>query len=339
MASEVEGTFKIGDVSLYTKTYTPPTPIKAKLIFLHGFSDHIGRYEELFRHLVSHGIQVFGFDQRGWGRSVAKPSHKGLTGSTAQVLADIAAFISSKLPSDEPVFVFGHSMGGGEALALASTPEHKDVVSQVRGWILEAPFLGFPPGEEPSALKVMLGRVAGKLFPRRPLIHRIAPEKLAHDPAVQKSLAEDTLCHDTGTLEGLAGLLDRTVDLASGKLCLLPDVKSVYVAHGTKDQATGYDSSKKWFDAQTRAVDDATFKTFEDCAHQLHADECKLEFFKEVTDWILERIGEPIPSETEAAAPAAAAAAEPQATTADDAADDAVDVAESKDAAKTESKL
>lgn len=268
-------------------------------MFLHGFSDHIGRYEELFRYFTAQGIQVFAFDQRGWGRSVKTPSDRGVTGPTSQVLMDIASFIESKLSPDAPLFVFGHSMGGGEALTLASTPKYNPIVSKVHGWILEAPFLGFPPGEEPSTLKVIAGRAAARLFPRRTLMHRIVPEKLAHNLEVQKSLAEDTLCHDTGTLEGLAGLLDRTIALSSGKLRLLPSVKSLYLAHGTQDQATSYSWSKRWFDSNAEALADATFRTFDDCAHQLHADDCKYDFFKDVTDWILERVGEARPNAVE----------------------------------------
>jgi len=228
-------------------------------------------------------------------------------------------------------------MGGGEALALASSPEHEDVVAKVRGWLVEAPFLGFAAGEEPSKIKIVLGRAVGKIFPRFTMMHRIAPEKLAHDPAVQKSLAEDKLCHDTGTLEGLSGLLDRTLDLSSGKYNLLPVVKSVWLAHGTKDQTSAFESSQHWFDAQKAHVEDATFKVYDGCAHQLHADPCKFDFFKDVTDWITERAATSEPAEAEAEAPAAAAPAEPAAE--HEQALEPASAPEGAEAAKPDSKL
>ncbi|SPN98832.1 probable YJU3 Serine protease, localizes to lipid particles [Cephalotrichum gorgonifer] len=296
MATETEGTFKIGDVSLYTKTWTsrlprdqPTGPLKAKLVFVHGFSDHINRYNVLFRHLASSGVQVHGFDQRGWGRSVAEPSQRGLTGPTALVLSDLAAFISSHLPSPVPLFVMGHSMGGGEALALASAPEYEEIVRQVNGWVLEAPFLAFPEGEEPSALKVFLGRLVGRLLPRQHLVNKIPVEYLSRDPVAQKSTADDDLCHDTGTLEGLAGLLDRTSSLSSGKWTLSKNVKALFLGHGTVDKVTSYKASKGWFDAQE--IPDAEFKSYEGCFHQLHDDLCRDEFNGDVSAWILKRVG------------------------------------------------
>src|SRR5436190_14502002 len=58
---------------------------KARLVFIHGFSDHINAYGILFPTLATLGISTYGFDQRGWGRSVHSPSEKGLTGPTSLV--------------------------------------------------------------------------------------------------------------------------------------------------------------------------------------------------------------------------------------------------------------
>lgn len=274
--------------------------MKAKLIFLHGFSDHVNRYYDFFPYLASQGIQVHGFDQRGWGRSIPEPSHRGLTGPTTLVLSDIAAFITSQLPSSVPVFVMGHSMGGGLALSLASTREYDGLVDKIRGWIVEAPFLAFPEGEEPSALKVFMGRLVGRIFPRQHLKNPIPVEYLTRDEEVQKSVADDPLCHDTGTLEGLAGMLDRTSSLSGGKWDLSKNVRSLFVTHGTEDRVTSYKASRAWFDAQK--VKDAEFKAYEGCLHQLHVDLCKEEFYRDVGAWILERVGDGDGSEVAGAA-------------------------------------
>ncbi|KUI56745.1 hypothetical protein VP1G_04089 [Cytospora mali] len=295
MVKEIEGQFEIGDTSLYTKTWLPDdsTPCVAKLVFVHGFSDHVNRYYDFFPGLARAGIAVYGFDQRGWGRSVHNPAQKGLTGPTAQVLSDIADFIDSVIPAapgpDVPLFVLGHSMGGGEVLTLASRPEYEDrIVSKVRGWLLEAPYIDLTESERPSMLKVIAGRLAGKLLPRMHLVNVIAPENLTRDPEVQRSLREDELCHDTGTLEGLASMLDRTADLVGGKVRLSERVQSLWLGHGDMDLATSYEASKGWFDRQSQ-IGDRTFKTYEGGYHQLHADLCREEFCSDVREWILKR--------------------------------------------------
>jgi len=292
MVKEVEGTHQIGDVSLYTKSWLTDGPPVAKLIMIHGFSDHINRYYDLFPTFASKGIEVHGFDQRGWGRSVTKPSERGLTGPTTQVISDIVSFIKTQLPSPVPVFVMGHSMGGGEAIILASDPEYEDLVKEIRGWILEAPFIAFPKGFEPGAVTVFLGRLAGKVLPKMHRYSPLPPENLTRDPAVVQSLKDDKLCHDTGTLEGLSGMLDRTAAINTGVAKLSPGVRSLWLGHGTKDMGTSYEESKKWFDRQTQ-LEDKEFKSYDGWYHQLHCDlpEDRRVFAKDVTDWILARVG------------------------------------------------
>ncbi|KAK2612906.1 hypothetical protein QQS21_001017 [Conoideocrella luteorostrata] len=288
-----EGEFKHENASFYSKTWTPYCPVRAKLIFVHGFSEHINRYNDFFPQLAENGIQVFGWDQRGWGRSVTKPAQKGLTGPTSQVIADVAAFVKDKLPhkqdvSSVPVFIMGHSMGGGEILTLAGDAQYADLVRQVRGWILECPFVGFPAGEEPSAVKVFAGRLVGRLLPKQQLKHVVPPEYLSRDEAVVQAVRDDPLCHDTGTLEGLASLLDRTARLSSGQVQLGKQVQSVLLAHGAEDKACSYDAAVAFL-KQQHNVNDKTTKTYHGAYHQLHADHCKHEFTNDVISWILER--------------------------------------------------
>jgi acylglycerol lipase len=185
----------------------------------------------------------------------------------------------------------GHSMGGGEALTLASDPQYADLMGDIRGWVLESPFIGFPAGFAPSSITVFFGRLAGRLMPHMHRLAPLPPENLTRDPKVVKSLTEDKLLHDTGTLEGLSGMLDRTSNLNEGKVKLNKGVKSIWLGHGTKDMGTSYEASKKWFEEQTQ-VEDKEFKTYDGWYHQLHADlpDDRPVFAKDVGDWILARV-------------------------------------------------
>lgn len=49
---------------LYTKTWSTEGPAKARLVFVHGFSDHINTYGSFFPTLAAKGIEVYSFDQR-----------------------------------------------------------------------------------------------------------------------------------------------------------------------------------------------------------------------------------------------------------------------------------
>jgi len=292
MPSEIEGTHAIGDTKLYTKTWLPDGPPIAKLIHIHGFNDHINRYYNFFPSLSSRGIAVYAFDQRGWGRSVTSPSTRGLTGPTALVLSDIVSFIRTLLPSPVPLFILGHSMGGGEILTLASEPQYADLASQIRGWLCESPYIKLSKDTEPNVVTVFVGRLASKVAPHMHMHQPIPPANLVRDPEVIKSIETDPLLHGSGTLEGLSGMLDRSAALSGGKRILNKGVKSLWVGHGTNDKGTSWEASKKWVEQQ-KEVEDKTFRSYEGAYHQLHADTKEVAelLAKEVGDWILARSG------------------------------------------------
>ncbi|EAW10005.1 acylglycerol lipase [Aspergillus clavatus NRRL 1] len=306
-----EAQFKLPDgVLVYQKTWTvsrihipspsthseltiqPPAPV-AKLLHFHGFSDHINNTYDLFPSLARRGILCTGIDQRGWGRSAQTKADRGHTGPTATILADMAAFIEAQLDTEPklPVFVQGHSMGGGLVATLASTPKYQSLVSRLAGIMLEAPFIGLDPKQQPSVVTVFLGRLAGRILPRFQLVQPMSVETVVRDPAVQKALKEDPFNHTTGTLEMYANMLDRAAALSSGKLVLNTGVKSVYVAHGDGDQVTSYHATKSWFDRQTGKVADRKFQTYEGWSHLLHADlpDNRQEFADDLAEWILAR--------------------------------------------------
>jgi len=216
---------------------------------------------------------------------------KGATGPTTKVLADIVDVIKAQFPCEVPLFLMGHSMGGGEVLTFACTPEYDNLITNFRGFLLESPHIMLAPRNEPNFITIFLGRLAGKLFPKMQMVNALPPEDLTRDPEVVKSLKEDTLCHNTATLEGLAGLLDRATELHNGKLQLRKGMQSLWLGHGTIDGGTSYEASKKWFEEQTGTVKDKTFKSYDGWQHQLHADlpETRPIFAKDVGDWILAR--------------------------------------------------
>ena len=244
----------------------PTAPPKALVLFVHGFSDHIHRLDVLFETLASRGIQVHGFDQRGWGRSVTKKSERGLTGSTANVMDDITSLLQSIIPTSKelsiPLFLMGHSMGGGETLYYAATGP-AEVRKSIRGYLALAPYIALAPASAPSRALVIAGRLAMKVLPKMQMLQKLKPDFQSRDPEFAKTWVEDELCHDTGTLEGLGGMIDRGEHLDKGVVVVKEG--SIFIAHGSGDLITSYDASKRFFDKLN--VQDKTYKTYEGWYH------------------------------------------------------------------------
>ncbi|KAG8526916.1 uncharacterized protein KY384_008345 [Bacidia gigantensis] len=262
-----EGSHSLSDKhKLYTKTWKPKSPPKALALFVHGFSDHINRFSDFMNTLASRGIEVHGFDQRGWGRSVTTKSERGLTGSTATVMSDITSMLQPLIllaqGSGVPLFLLGHSMGGGEVLYYAATgPE--EVRKQIRGYLALAPYLTLHPASQPSRALVVAGRVALKVLPRYQMLQKLKPDNLSRDPEVAKSWEADELCHNIGTLEGLGGMIDRGEELDNGKAVVKEG--NIYIAHGSNDLITNHGASKRFF--ERLKVRDKTFKSYDGWYH------------------------------------------------------------------------
>lgn len=106
--------------SFYTRLYTPASlsdkPPRAVIVYIHGYDEHIGRYEKFHRAWASRGFSVFTFDLRGFGRTALDETHRSLGsvyGKMGTVLKDVewAVRYASKLSTQEvPVYLMGHSM-------------------------------------------------------------------------------------------------------------------------------------------------------------------------------------------------------------------------------------
>lgn len=283
---------------LYTKTTHPSssTPIKARLAFVHGFSEHIGFYDPFFRILASAGIATYAFDQRGWGKSVLEKRQRGLTGATDQVLDDITQFLQT-IPSSPaaPLFLMGHSMGGAEVLTYAAKGPPA-TTSSIRGFLAEAPFVALHPKSRPWKSTVVLGRLAGRLLPNWQMVNKLDLNLLSRDPEHARRVEADELCHDTGTLQGLAGMLDRAAMLEDGRVVVKEGAGEggktrLWVGHGTADGICDFEATQKMFSRVD--AEDRELRAYEGWYHQLHAEagEDKVKYAQDVVKWILDRSG------------------------------------------------
>jgi acylglycerol lipase len=161
-------------------------------------------------------------------------------------------------------------------MSVPNYPKYSPTRQHIRGYILESPFVAFHPSSKPSKLKVTMGKFAARILPHHQLLSPLDASLLCRDPDVCKRWAEDPLCHDTGTLEGLNGLLERADLLASGGVNITDAEGSgdgglcrVLWAHGTGDKVCDFAASKAL--AESLTVKDKTFKWYEGWYHK-----CKL---------------------------------------------------------------
>lgn len=118
------------ETRFFTRTYRPSSPAKAAVVFVHGFAEHIARYEHVFPTWSSRGIAVFAYDQRGFGRTALDEQNKSKDSAYAKTswkeqFEDIewAVQYTKQQFIGAPVFLYGHSMVG-----LASLPHFHSAI-------------------------------------------------------------------------------------------------------------------------------------------------------------------------------------------------------------------
>ena len=155
-------------------------------------------------------------------------------------------------------------MGGQEVLYYGAEGP-SETLSHLRGIDAEAPYIRVSPATQPWKITVISGRIASKVIPNHHMVIKLRASFLSRDPEVNKKFAEDKLCHDTGTLEGLAGMIDRAAALDEGKVVPGKKVKSLWVGFGSGDEIVRCDAAKQFFDRVD--IKDKTFKEYDGWYH------------------------------------------------------------------------
>ncbi|KAG9121267.1 hypothetical protein FRC07_002853, partial [Ceratobasidium sp. 392] len=154
-----EWMFAHDGMRLYTRRYIPSSATggggkwgasgaKAAILFVHGFIEHIGRqvffwitegYEHVFPRYADQGIVVFTSPAAKYGKT-----------SWAEQQTDIQTMLGvlrEGVSSSVPIFLMGHSMGGGLALSFPTRPPKapfvpkSEVVLGLSGVIATSPLI------------------------------------------------------------------------------------------------------------------------------------------------------------------------------------------------------
>ncbi|KAG2212730.1 Alpha/Beta hydrolase protein [Mucor mucedo] len=273
---------------IFTKTWkTQSTPV-ATVVMVHGFGEHIGRYDRLFSLFASQGIECYGYDQRGWGETGKKSTQFGNNQGYDTALKDIDDAILNKKRQDVPLFLVGHSMGGGLTLNYLARGDKYKGVALVTGAIASAPLVTLSmaiPMPKYYAL-----RAVSFVLPSITIQAGIDPAGMSHDQDEIKKYLEDPLVHDFATLATLAGFIDAGSDIIKTKAKLIKT--PILYSHADTDPINLYQSTLSAYNLTSST--DKEMKTWPGLFHELHNETMPQR--QEVSDYYLDWIKKHIPA-------------------------------------------
>ena len=270
----MEGTFPgTGGLGLYYQRWRGPSAGRAILTIVHGFGEHSGRYGNVIAEATARGMTVYGFDHRGHGRS---PGQRGHIDRWEDYRGDVKAFLGmvGKNMPNQPIFLFGHSMGALIALDyLLRYPEG------LRGAIISgAPFE--PVGVAKPYL-VTLARILSRIWPKFSLSLGLDPTRLSRDREVVKAYEADPLVHGvasvrwgTETLKPIAWVKGRAGEVR------IP----ILLIHGGADRINAPDGSRSFFEKVS--LPDRELKIYPGSFHEPHNDLDYRQVVKDVFHWL-----------------------------------------------------
>lgn len=217
MVEVEEWTFEGSKVPIVARSWREPdaTP-RFVAMLVHGYGEHIGRYDHVASALIDNGAVVYGVDHIGHGKS---GGDRALIDDFEDVVADVDRVVDTATTDwpGLPVVLIGHSMGG--LIGARYAQEHGD---RLTGVVLSGAAIGdFTLVEQLLELDPL---------PDIPL----DPSILSRDAAVGEAYAADPLVwHGPFKRETLAamaaGIAAITADGSIGDLPLL-------WVHGVDDQ-------------------------------------------------------------------------------------------------------
>jgi alpha-beta hydrolase superfamily lysophospholipase len=216
----VENSF-LGKLCVWRHT---PDKSRARVLLVHGISEHSGRHLNTVNYLLSKNIECIRFDLRGAGKSGGTRQWIEHFSDYVEDVTQVFNWIQGSLPP-LPLYVLGHSLGGAIAIYFSS-----NYGNLFQGLILSAP--AYLTGSGVSPVKIHVGRFLNLFFPKLRIHGLEGNPGVSRDPEVCKAYKEDPLSFHFNTLQQGNEVLNAFKVLPEiCKKISLP----VFIAHGTSD--------------------------------------------------------------------------------------------------------
>ncbi len=260
-------------LELYFQGWLPDAPIKAVVIIVHGVAEHSGRYKGLAEYFASRGYAVYGYDQRGHGRSEGKRGH---VEHFSYYLHDLQVFqdqIRRQYPKQK-IYLFGHSMGATISL-LYCLEERKDLA----GLIVSGTAIKVKPAM-PLALIVML-RPLALVWPKLGL-KKLDSSALSHDPNIVRAYDTDPLVFRGKLSARLSVDLFWTMHQLQKQLLRIQS--PLQILHGEDDRLCNPESSRLVFERASSK--DKTLKLYPGLYHEILNEPDHIQVLMDIEAWM-----------------------------------------------------
>lgn len=245
-------------------------------LLVHGFGEHVSRYDHVAQQFLDNNISVIGVDLIGHGNSTGK---RGVINSMEDFFGCLDSLLKyvEQEASGLPRILYGHSMGGNIVLNYLIKTAGKDFCCAMA----TSPWLKL--SKRPSAFKLFLAKTMNVIYPSLQQPAGLDIEDISSVVEVQNDYLNDPLNHDTISVRLANEIMDNGLHaIASASTLNLP----LLLAHGDADAITSPKASESFSDACTTA----TLKIWPGLRHETHNEHNQNEVIAFYVKWVADHL-------------------------------------------------
>lgn len=264
-------------VSLYNTAWLIPKA-RATVLIMHGYAEHIERYNYEASVLNNSGYSAFGYDQRAHGRSDGQDCYIKNFDDLCDDLKSVIKYINPQTP----FFIHAHSVGALVTIKYL-LDHHNEEMPKISGIITTGAALQVSRDLSPVLQKV--SGLLGRLTPRLKTIS-LPLKTISHVAAVQEDYENDPHNYRGGIYASAGYQILKTTKEVSSRL---NEVSIPLLAmHGGDDQLIEKEGTEKLYNRTLST--DKTIKIWDGLAHEITRSVDKEKVFMTMTDWIQNRL-------------------------------------------------
>jgi alpha-beta hydrolase superfamily lysophospholipase len=254
------------------------SPPSAVLVFLHGIASHAGWFGETAADLNRQGVEVYGPDRRGSGRSAGPPGHLDRYEQALDDVEQVVRLVAAE-HSGTPLFLAASSWAAKLAVVYAARRP-----ASLSGLLLLGPGLTADVKLSPARqVQVVVGHLVA---PRAYLPIPLTPELYTANPPYLEFIRADPLRRLEATAQFFweTARLDRQRRNAAARLTL-----PLLLLQGEADKMIDVPKTRRWFDRL--GVEDKTYRAYAGAGHTLDFEPDRAQYLADLLGWLAVRAG------------------------------------------------
>jgi alpha-beta hydrolase superfamily lysophospholipase len=240
-------------------------------ILVHGFGEHISRYNHVAQFFVEANISVLGVDLIGHGNSEGRRGHVDSIEDYYNCIDSMIQHAKSD-GNNLPLILYGHSMGGNVVLNYLINRDQNTFCCA----LATSPWLKL--AMQPTAIQLFLAKTMNSIYPKLQQSGGLDITQISSVADVQTDYENDSLNHDKISVRLFNEIYNNgLLAIENAAKISIP----LLVAHGDADEITSCSASKEFINNST-----ATGKWWPGLRHETHNEHNKEEVISFYIEWV-----------------------------------------------------